>query len=135
METRNRYRQGNLSVALLDVFFNMMVVFMLLAMVSNQSINREIIDVHSRKDQKDSAKLPTDTAIEINYHKGMWKVSIQGKTIVYSSSVKEVIEWLSRAKPDAIKLRILKNEVIKSGDIFLLLTVSEKEGILIYYEG
>ena len=130
---KRRIKEGNVSIALLDVFFNMMIIFMLTAL-SAGSGSLTSLDI-----SKDSAeeKLSTqrkEVAVEIVYSRKGWTVRVEGREIVPPGSLDRVINWLAKNKPPSVKLFFSGRSRIYPEELLTLILKAQEIGIQLFYQ-
>ncbi len=129
---RRRIKEGNVSIALLDVFFNMMVIFMLTAL-SAGSGSLTSLDISKDSAEERLSTQRKEVAVEVVYSRKGWTVRVEGREIVPPGSLDRVINWLAENKPPSAKLFFSGRSRIDPEELLTLILKAQEIGIQLFY--
>ncbi len=129
---KRRIKEGNVSIALLDVFFNMMVIFMLTAL-SAGSGSLTSLDISKDSAEERLSTQRKEVSIEIGYLRNGWTVRMKGREIVPPGSLDRVINWLAKNKPPSAELFFSGRSRIDPEELLTLILKAQETGIQLFY--
>ena len=121
-------KEGAFSAAFVDVFFNLMVIFLIFTLISEPSSSYQ--DLRTERNSKGSYET-RDISVEIKAIQDGWLVKLKGKE-VFRGQTKDVISWMNRTSPSAISVTIKSNTTLR--DFLAIYETAQRIGTVFFYQ-
>ncbi|ACO03443.1 MAG TPA: hypothetical protein DEP48_07125 [Persephonella sp.] len=128
-----KFRQGGgkVSVAFIDVFFNLMFLFLILAIIHNSSNEATELDAKDREKNTGNMQI-LDDSYYIGLKNNKWVVSKDNREVLISD-FEEIIKWIKQNKPTSVVILADSKKRIRMNQVFKIIEAIQNSGGNIYY--
>ncbi len=129
-------REPDFSMAFIDVFFNLMLLFFIAAILSGTEASNKAYEVLINKSHKNET-IQGDSQIQTEYkliiNRNTFIIKKEKKLVLKTKNLNEILVWLNKTKPISLVIVIDKNSNFSFYDFHILRKTAQETGTSLFY--
>lgn len=129
-------REPDFSMAFIDVFFNLMLLFFVAAILSGTEASNKAYEILINQSQKNET-IQGDSQIQTEYklivNRNTFLIKKGEKIVLTTANFNKILVWLRKTKPISLIIVIDKNSNFSFYDFHILRKTAKETGTSLFY--